>query len=315
VRAPVGDVNIADINYCIGRGLASLSIYEGDNKFLYYVLFFLKNKLEKKGVGSTFKAIDKSTLNNFIVPYPPLETQQKIVTILEKAEATKKFRAQADVLTNQLLQNVFLEMFGDPIKNKKKWDVKQLDAVCLKVTDGEHNIPPRSKTGIPLLMATNVRDGYIDLSNVSYISEEDHQKSKKRCNPEKGDILLVCVGATIGRLAIVPKMDEFSLVRSVALLKPNNNKIMPQYLLQILRTKAIQSRLLSRRNTSAQSGLYLKEIKKIKIPVPPIQLQKKFSEIVEHIKKTQQNQLQSRQEIDYLINALMQKIFTGDLVA
>ena len=70
VRAPVGDVNIADINYCIGRGLAALCLRDGENLFLSYILNFLKPEIEKEGTGSTFKAINKSKLQEFKIPSP-----------------------------------------------------------------------------------------------------------------------------------------------------------------------------------------------------------------------------------------------------
>ncbi|MDY6865853.1 MAG: restriction endonuclease subunit S, partial [Halobacteriota archaeon] len=96
VRAPVGDVNIADIDYCIGRGLATISLNKGENLYLFYFLRCIKNKLKEEGAGSTFKAINKSILENLKIPIPfkngkpDLEKQQKIVSILEKAEQTKR---------------------------------------------------------------------------------------------------------------------------------------------------------------------------------------------------------------------------------
>jgi type I restriction enzyme S subunit len=124
---------------------------------------------------------------------------------------------------------------------------------------------------------------------------------------------MVCVGATIGRVTIVPKMGKFSLVRSVALLKPNNNKVTSQYLLWCLKTKSFQYRLLSRRNTSAQAGLYLNELNKIKLPIPSLHLQQKFARIVEKIESMRQSQNQSKQQIQDLFSALMQKAFRGEI--
>ncbi|MCG2727091.1 MAG: restriction endonuclease subunit S, partial [Candidatus Methanoperedenaceae archaeon] len=284
-------------------------------EYLFYNLFcpLGQNKILRSFHGAAQGGINTQFANDYELPLPPLPTQRRIVSILEKAEETTRLRAQADELTDRLLQSVFLEMFGDPVRNPKGWEIEQIDKVCSKVTDGEHNIPPRTENGIPLLMATNVRDGYVDLTEVSYISEGDHQKSMKRCNPEEGDVLLVCVGATIGRVAIVPKMGKFSLVRSVALLKPNNNKITSQYLLWCLKTKSFQYRLLSRRNTSAQAGLYLNELKKIKLPIPSLFLQQKFARIVEKIESMRQTQNQSKQQIEDLFSALMQKAFSGEL--
>lgn len=110
VRAPVGDVNIADIDYCIGRGLASLSLYKGENLFLFFLLCFLKNKIEREGFGSTFKAINKSRLQDFEIPFPPPSIQQKIVNILstadQKIEIEQTRKKALEQLFKTLLHNL-----------------------------------------------------------------------------------------------------------------------------------------------------------------------------------------------------------------
>ena len=283
-----------------------------------FLLHFLRTQfslLNDKTSGSSIPHIKKSLFENLKIPIPPIETQRKIVEILAEIEESGSFRGHSDELVYQFLQSVFLEMFGEPGKNPKGWCIEQIGAVCVKVTDGEHNIPPRIETGTPLLMAQNVRDGYIDLTEISYISEKDHIKSKERCNPEEGDVLLVCVGATIGRATIVPKMGEFSLVRSVALLKPDHKKITSEYLLWSLRAPAIQARLLARRNTSAQAGLYLNELKKVKLPVPPLLLQERFGEFIRKGEILRKDVRQSEREIQILFNCLVQEAFKGELIA
>ncbi|MBN2535145.1 MAG: restriction endonuclease subunit S [Spirochaetales bacterium] len=77
VRAPVGDVNMAQIEYCIGRGLSSLSLKEGDNRFLFYILQFIKPSIAKEGTGSTFKAITKPKLQSIKIPLPPSPNKKK----------------------------------------------------------------------------------------------------------------------------------------------------------------------------------------------------------------------------------------------
>jgi type I restriction enzyme S subunit len=110
VRAPVGDVNLADIDYCIGRGLASLSLSEGSNLFLFYVLSYLKGEIEKEGTGSTFKAITKIKLMNIKIPLPPLSTQQKFASILsaidQKIEAEENRKKALEDLFKTLLHNL-----------------------------------------------------------------------------------------------------------------------------------------------------------------------------------------------------------------
>ena len=98
-----------------------------------------------------------------------------------------------------------------------QWRQVALEEVCSKITDGEHQTPKRQATGKMLLSAKNVRDGFIDYRDHDLISESDFQKCCTRCDAKPNDILIVCVGATIGRTAIVREKTEFALVRSVAL--------------------------------------------------------------------------------------------------
>jgi type I restriction enzyme S subunit len=113
VRAPVGDVNIADMDYCIGRGLASISFKNeyGYNEYLFYCLQFLKPLLEKEGYGSTFKAINKEVLTKFQIPLPPLEEQKAIAGILSTVqsaiEKTEKVINALKNLKKSMMKHLF----------------------------------------------------------------------------------------------------------------------------------------------------------------------------------------------------------------
>lgn len=108
VRAPVGDINIANIDYCIGRGLASISFISGDNKYLFYLLNYLKPKIEDKGIGSTFQAISKSVLYDIQITLPPLPTQRRIVKKIESMrQSQNQSKHQIEDLFSALMQKAF----------------------------------------------------------------------------------------------------------------------------------------------------------------------------------------------------------------
>ena len=89
------------------------------------------------------------------------------------------------------------------------WANMVLDSVCSQVTDGEHLTPQREFHGeIPLVTAKNVRDGFIDLTTTDFVSRETAEKCWKRCCPIDNDILMVCVGATTGRLTVLGAVQE-----------------------------------------------------------------------------------------------------------
>jgi type I restriction enzyme S subunit len=114
VRAPVGDVNIANMNYCIGRGLASLSLVGGNNIFLFYCLLYLKPYIEKEGTGSTFKEINKSKLENLLIPLPPISEQQKIAEILSSVDE----KIQKEEERKKALENLFKSMLHNLMTGK-----------------------------------------------------------------------------------------------------------------------------------------------------------------------------------------------------
>lgn len=83
VRAPVGEINIANIDYCIGRGVGAIRVKEEvDNTFLFHYLKSIRNKLDSIAGGSTFKAVTKSQLEKFEVQLPPYKEQKRIAGIL-----------------------------------------------------------------------------------------------------------------------------------------------------------------------------------------------------------------------------------------
>lgn len=312
VRAPVGDVNIANIDYCIGRGLSSINLVNGNNKFLFYLLIHLKPKIEVLGTGSTFKAVTKSGIEKFKIPIPPIESQNKIVEILEKAEKLKQYRKEADRLSNEYLRSLFVEMFGDPIKNTKQFPLKFLEDCCNKITDGEHQNPKLTDHGCLLIMAKDVREDLVDFSQKNFVSHNDYKKFIKKCNPENGDILLVSRGATIGRCTSVNVDLPFCLMGSVILIKPKI--LLTEYLEYLFKNENFIKNIIKLSSSSAQQAIYLKHIKKLKIPIPPKEIQENFSKQVLAFSNIKNHQKQSKQEIDNIFSTIMQKAFKGELV-
>lgn len=276
---------------------------KADIRFLFYVMQTLKINSEQH------QRYWISKYSKIKIPLPPLSKQKAIAEKLDKADALRKKDQQLLAKYAELAQSLFIDMFGDPVKNEKGWEFSILDKVCNKITDGEHGTVERLNAGHLYLMARNVRNNEIDFTEVSFISEKDHNKIYKRCNAEENDILLICVGATIGRTCIVPKMEEFSLARSVALIKPNFEKLNSQFLNSYLSLDYIQSRIKKSSNTSAQAGLYTGAIKKFKIILPPLSLQTQFAEKIKNI-EAQKNLLKKQaKQSEHLFQALLQESF------
>ncbi len=250
---------------------------------VHYLKNYLKSEqfrrlIERADDSSSQPNLSATRVKKFPIPLPSLSEQKAIVAKLDRAQRLIDIDKEMLAKYDDLIQSVFLEMFGDPVSNPKGWDIHELNELCKKITDGEHGSVNRVETGKMYLMARNVGHFGLNFEEVSYIEKSDHERIYKRCNPESGDLLLVCVGATIGRCCLVPDdVEEFSLARSVALIKPTDS-LRHIYLLHHFKNSGFQNKMMSKRNTSAQSGLYLRQIRSLKFILPPIELQERFVE-------------------------------------
>lgn len=311
----MGEDNKANVNQhvCIIR----LKDFETVDPF--YLSYFLaspsfQRHIMKINAGATRQALNFSQIGKFKIPIPPIQTQKKIVKIVKKAEKLKEWRAEANELADDYLESVFLDLFGDPLKNPNNWDIGKLGEICTKITDGTHHSPPNSENGdFPYITAKNIKKNGIILDNISYISKELHDEIYKRCDPKIGDVLYIKDGVTTG-IAVVNDLDyEFSLLSSVALLKLGE-KLNPYYLAHLLNSENMYRRIRYDMGGAAITRLTLVKIKKIKIPIPPIELQNQFASIVQQVESIKSFQSQSKQQIDNLFNTLMQKAFKGELL-
>ena len=222
-RAPIGYVAIASNPLTTNQGFKNIILNkEILPEYVYYYLKKSKRLVESYASGTTFLEVDFSQyycninishcFSQIPIIIPPLETQQKIVAILEKAEETKKLRAQADELTQKLLQSVFLEMFGDPAKNPKDWDEKSLEDLCSHIIDCPHSTPKHEEciTPYPCIRTTELKNGYIDWSEMKYINEEGYKERIKRLVPVEGDIVYGREG-TYGEAIRIPKNTNICL--------------------------------------------------------------------------------------------------------
>lgn len=158
------------------------------------------------------------------------------------------------------------------------WEVITLKDVTSLIKDGTHNPPKRTEEGIPLLSAENVNKGKIVWGlNEKNISVEDYKEMHKYYEISKGDILMTIVG-TLGRTAIVDTNIKFSVQRSVAIFKPEG--LTSEYLYYAMSSQYFQSKMMTRCNITAQAGIYLGELAKMEIILPPLNEQQSIAEIL-----------------------------------
>ncbi|MBL7147757.1 MAG: restriction endonuclease subunit S [Nanoarchaeota archaeon] len=284
-------------------------------KYIYYYLFGKISLLEEGFRGAGLKHLSSNYLKKIKLIYPEnKETQQKIVSILEKAEALKQKREEADKLTKKYLQSVFYEMFGDLNKNNKKFSKVSLSGVC------EIN-PKKSELG-------NNYSKEVSFMTMADIGEEGqiyHITIKNFNNVKKGftyfrknDVLFAkitpCMENGKGAIAKIRTEVGFGSTE-FHVLRPIKEKSTSEWIYYLLSLKQIREKAEGNMTGSAgQKRVPSDFFDILQIPHPPIKLQNKFASIVEQVEKMKEKQKHSKEHIDNLFNALMQKAFNGELV-
>ena len=190
------------------------------------------------------------------------------------------------------------------------WEVKTLKECSSLIKDGTHNPPKRVDIGIPMLSAENIFNGKVQFGiNEKNISIDDYKDMHKNYVIEKGDILMTIVG-TIGRVAQVKSNKAFTVQRSVAIIKNLNSIVNSGYLSKFLESSICKKELDKRSNSTAQAGLYLGELNKVKVIVPPLKEQEKIDEILSTVDCQIDDTEKLIEKCRVLKKGLMQRLLT-----
>lgn len=163
------------------------------------------------------------------------------------------------------------------------WPMARLGDICDKITDGTHHSPTNGATGkFKYITAKNIKPWGLDLSDITYIDADIHREIFSRCDVRKDDVLYVKDGATTGRVALNPLEEEFSLLSSVAVLRPGA-AIRPRYLLYALQAPHVHDRMLADVAGVAITRLTLRKLNDAEIPVAPLACQDRIVEKLEEL--------------------------------
>lgn len=199
------------------------------------------------------------------------------------------------------------------------WKWVKLRKIATKITDGEHFRPKTIETGVFFISAKDVKENGVDFSNPLYISRETAEKALKRCNPEKGDILIVSRGATVGRMCIVNTDKIFCLLGSVILIKVNKD-INSLYLVYFLKSPLANQVLVGLSGSTAQQAIYLRDIQNVEtlIPSTPSEQHAIVREIESRLSvcdKVEQSISEALEKAEALRQSILKKAFDGKLLS
>lgn len=311
VRAPIGAMNYAKEECCIGRGLAALTPNR-EKVAPEYIFWLLKGKneeLNRKGTGSTFKAIGRNILEETLVPNISLEKQTECAIILEKTYRVILLRKQQLQKLDELVKARFVEMFGDVIHNSKGWEKRVFSEIATsrlgKMLDGKQRT---GKYSYPYLANFNVQWFKFEIKNLNQMDFDENDQVEFEL--KDGD-LLVCEGGEIGRCAVWhDEIQPCFFQKALHRVRCNRQIVHPDYLAWWFKYNCDHNGFAAIAGAKATiAHLPGIKMKQLQVTVPPLELQHQFATFVEQVNKSKAAVQKALDEAQLLFDSLMQKYF------
>ena len=262
--------------------------------------------------GTMSKRLSPKTLMTYEFDLPDEEELGKFADLLWAANDTRESYQALLRQTDELVKSQFIELFGDIESNPFGWKSSTVGNECHYIKDGPHKSPKYldDNKGIPFISTRNVVNGDdIDWSTAKYISEEDYLQCIKKCHPEKGDILY-SKGGTTGIAKLVKTDMKFANWVHVAVLK-FGDQLDGRFFECMLNSDYCYAQSQALTKGIANRDFVLSAIAQVKIFVPPIELQKRYTAFVEQTDKSKFEIKKAIENTSALIKSLMQQDLTN----
>lgn len=305
-----------------------LKVKEGYNtRFLSEMLESLD--YENYNSGTAQPKLNQKTCASIKIPLPPtLAEQEAIARALSDMDALIAAQGQLIAKKRALKQGAMQELltgkrrltgFGAGSGYQQTevgvipadWEVKKLGKLSNLIIDGTHYTPKYTNRGVPFLRVTDIQNATVDFSGLKFISASEHQELSKRCNPQKGDLLLSKNG-TIGIPKVVDWNWEFSIFVSLCLIKIRRDKLDVMLLEQMFKSHlfTLQLKQLSKQGTV--TNLHLEDIRKIEFPLPPTLAEQRAIATALSDMDAELSQLEAQLgKYEQLKQGMMQELLTG----
>ena len=284
----------------------------------YFAHFFQTKKYRRTisnlAMGANINNLKNEHLDNLEILLPSLAEQRRIASILDKADELRQKRQQSIEKLDQLLQATFIDMFGDPVSNPKQFSLVKLEDLVEKpITYGVLKPEEYNENGIPMLRIQdiNTKAELHQLSNFHLISQQLSNQYKRTIL--NGEEIVISLVGTIGLVAKIPKSFKgFNVHRNLGIIDLNDKKIV-DYLLYFMKMPEFSTLLDRICKGGVHKLLNLTDLRALKIPIPPKELQEKWSRIALNI-ENQKQKLHEQLDIQtQLFASLQNQAFNGKL--
>lgn len=314
VRAPVGDLNITPVDMCLGRGVCSLRMKNGNQDFLFYMMKYYIPHLLKKESGTVFGSVNRNDINGLEVDIPEdAQVQKKIARYLEMIDD----KIELNNTINNNLQQQIQTLFADWILTNRQFATEvALSEVCIKVTDGSHFSPKDDPaSSIPMLSVKDMREFDFDLTSCKHICEEDYEKMVANdCVPQVNDILVAKDGSYLKEIFICNEQRKIAILSSIAIFRPDTAIINPEILLAFFKSPHVLREVRDNYvSGSALPRIVLKDFKKLTFALPNMDVQNQIAPLFASVREQIAVNVAENKYLTQLRDTLLPKLMSGEV--
>lgn len=285
----------------------------------FFQSVYYRKLISHMSSGANINNLKREYFDRLSIPIPSVSEQERIVTNLDQADSLRQKRKLAIALLDDYVKSVFLEMFGDPIDNPKKFEVHKLSQLYINEKEGTKCGPFGSALkkdeyvnhGIPVWTMDNIQGMDFVPEQRLFITESKY-KALEKYQVMNDDIIISRAG-TVGKMAIVNGQDLSSIISTNLIrLRLDKTKLLPLYFIRLMNyCKGRVGRLRTGKDgtfTHMNTGI----LDNLSFPVPPLDLQEKYAKVVQDTESLKHKMLNQSNALDNQFNALMQKHFNSN---
>ncbi|AVH24222.1 restriction endonuclease subunit S [Nocardia cyriacigeorgica] len=319
IRASIGDKVLADKEYCIGRGVASLRPNDCiDIRYLWNWLGFSSNELAAKGKGATFKQVNSQDIAEMMIPVPPIAQQRRIAEVLDHVDALREKRRKSIALLDDLAQSIFLDMFGDPVANSRGWDIGTVGHFVEKFESGKSLAPGQdgSESAFRVLKVSAVTSGTFYPTESKPLPAEYRPPDSHIVRP--GDLIFCRANGNPDLIGVTTFVDQveprYALPDKLWRFVWNeSSQVEPRFVHGLFSQPGFREQI--RRSSTGNGVKNISQYKVLSQPtiLPPRQLQRTFARTVAAIDANKLRMVGQLDALDTLFSSLQSRAFRGEL--
>ena len=293
-------------------------VFRSDRVFPHYLRHFLMSDefnaqfmSTVSGVGGSLLRARPAQVAKIKIPLPSLAEQRRIAAILDKADALRAKRREAITKLDQLLESIFLDLFGDPLTNPKCWPIATIGEISTFITSGSRGWAKYYvDRGAKFIRIQNLVNGDLDMDDCAYVDAPQSAESRRTLVRE-GDVL-VSITADLGRTAVVPKrLGKAHINQHIAILRLQG--IDPSYVSHFLAGPGGRVQFQKMNRSAVKAGLNFDDIRSLKILVPPEEVQGVYLSAIHAIRQHRRRFEVQLSKLDQMFSVVQQRAFAGAL--